>query len=189
MVLESNCISFSKLVGSVALQAEVLSAEHASKISPTVLQAGHPVSNHNDNWVTGKYGQSVHNYTSKALWAEYPSQEKRGCSIIRFRQSSTGVTSCKYVLRIYSLPGGHQLLLLETLILSHRTSDSPILGPSTTTHKTYAVPPVLEAWNTAQANKELSEVSVATPYIRSLSQAGISWAHESCPRYVQVTGQ
>lgn len=68
MVLESNCISFSKLVGSVVLVAEVLSAEHISKISPTVLQAGHPKSvTTTDDWVTGKYGQSVHNYTGKAL--------------------------------------------------------------------------------------------------------------------------
>lgn len=190
MVLESNCISFSKLVGSVALEAEVLSAEHTSKISPSVLQAGHPKSvTTTDNGVTGNYGLSVHNYIGKALWAEYHSQQKKERYIIPFRQSSTGVTSCKYVFRTYSLPGGRQLLLLETVILSHHTSDSLIVGPSTTIHKTYGVPPILEAWNTAQANKELSEVSVATPYIRSPRQAGISWAQESYPRYVQVTVQ
>lgn len=48
------------------------------------------------------------------------------------------------------------------------------MGPPTTTHKTYAAPPILEAWNTKKANKELSEVSVVTPYIRCPSQAGIS---------------
>lgn len=64
-VLESYCISFSKLVGPVVLEAEVVSAEHTSKLSPTVLQAGHPKSvTTTDHWATGKYGQSEHNYTT-----------------------------------------------------------------------------------------------------------------------------
>lgn len=183
MVVESNCISFSKLVGPVVLEVEVLSAEHISEISPTALRVGHLKSvTTTDHWVTGKYGHSVHSYKGKALWAEYHSQQKKGCYIIPFRQSNTGATSCKYVLRIRSFPGGSQLLLLETITLSHRTPDSPFAGPSTTTHKTYAVPPILEAWDTTKANKELSEASVVTPYIRNPSQEGISRAQESCPR-------
>lgn len=72
MVFESNCISFSKLVGPVVLEAEVLSAEHTSKISPTVLQAGHPKSATTaDHWATGKHGESVHSYTTLS-WIAFP---------------------------------------------------------------------------------------------------------------------
>lgn len=148
-------------MGPVVLEAEVLSAERSSKISPTVLQAGHPKSvTTTDHWAAGK---SVRVYTTTQVWAEYHSQQEKGCYIIPLRQSNTGVTSCKYVLRIHSLPGGSQLLLLETITLSHCTPDSPTVAASTTTHKTHAVPPILEAWNTPKANKELSEVSVVTP--------------------------
>lgn len=97
---------------------------------------------------------------------------RKGCYIIPFRQSNIGATSCKYVFRIQSLPGGSQLLLLGSLTLSHRTSDSPFAGSSTMTYKAYALPPVLEGWDTPKATKELSEMSVATAYIRSPSHQG-----------------
>lgn len=68
MVVESNCISFSKLVGPVVLEVEVLSAEHISEISPTALRVGRLKSvTTTDHWVTGKYGHSVHSYKGKAL--------------------------------------------------------------------------------------------------------------------------
>lgn len=72
----------------------------------------------NYNWSLGhcKVRSECTQLHSKALGAEYPSQQKKGCYIIPFRQSNTGVTSCKCVLRILSLPGGSQLLLLETNI-------------------------------------------------------------------------
>lgn len=79
MVVESNCISFSKLVGPVVLEVEVLSAEHISEISPTALRVGClKLVTTTDHWVTGKYGHSVHSYKGKALWAEYHSQQKKG---------------------------------------------------------------------------------------------------------------
>lgn len=70
-----------------------------------------------------------------------------------------GGTCCKYVFRIQSLPGETQLPLLGSLTLSHNTSDSPFPGPSTTTQKAYAIPPILEGWDTTKATKELSEMS------------------------------
>jgi len=80
---------------------------------------------------------------------------KKGCYIIPFRQNNAGATSCKYVSRIQSLPGGSQLLLLGTLNLPHHTSDNPFAGLSTTTHKAYAVPSILEFWDTTKATKDL----------------------------------
>lgn len=113
---------------------------------------------------------------------------KKGCYTIPFRQSDIGATSCEYVFRIQSLPGRSQLLLWGTLTLSHHTSNSHFPGPSTTTHKVYAVPPCLGSWDKTKATKELSEMLVATPYSRGplfeeIKQGSLLFIlfHESCP--------
>lgn len=106
---------------------------------------------------------------------------KKCCYIIPYRQSNRGATNCKCVFRIQSLLGGSQLLLLGTLTLPHHTADSTFKGPAATpSHKAYAVPPFLEVWDMTKATKEFSETSVATPYLSSPRQAGISLLNP-CP--------
>lgn len=146
-----------------------------------VMSWASEVSNH--NWSLGHWelwSQCTQLYRQGSVsWISLPTE--KGMLYNTFQTKQYRSHQLQICFENSQPPGGSQLLLLETITLSHRTPDSPFAGPSTATHKTYAVPPILEAWDTIKANKELSEASVVTPYIRNPSQEGTSWAHESCP--------